>query len=84
MQLKQWLPQILRCPHEAPGRSPAQGSVAALVACTATLLAGAVLLALSHAGTATGAGLALAALLVLAWRSGSRAAIDATLLTVLL
>ena len=55
-----------------------------MVACTATLLAGSVLLALSHVATAAGAGLALALLLLLARRSGSRAAVDASFLTLLL
>jgi len=66
---------------KAQGRS----GQAALVTSSAALLAGAVLLALSHSGTAAAAALLLlAALLVLALRSGSGAAVDAVILTILL
>ena len=65
---------------EAQGRN----AQAAVVTDSAALLAGAVLLALSCPGTAAAALLLLAVLMLLALRSGSGAAVDAVLMTILL
>ena len=68
----------------APRATQAWDARAAVVTGSATLLAGAVLLALSHPGTAVAALLVLAVLMLLALRSGSNAALDAIIMTVLL
>ena len=65
---------------EARGRN----AQAAVVTGSAALLAGAVLLALSYPGTAAAALLLLAVLMLLALRSGSSAAVDAMIMTILL
>lgn len=57
---------------------------AAVVTASTALLAGAVLLALNHPGTAAAALLLLAVLMLLALRSGSSAAVDAVIMTILL
>lgn len=65
---------------EAKGRN----TQAAVVTGSATLLAGAVWLALSYPVTAAAAGLLLAVLMVLALRSSSSASVDAVIMTILL
>ena len=73
---------------DGPSAPPAVLAVwnapAAAITGSAALLAGAVLLALSHSETAVAALLVLAVLMLLALRSGSGAAVDAMTMTILL
>ena len=70
--------------HSSRLASQGRNAQAAVVTGSAALLSGAVLLALSHSGTATAALLLLAVLMVLALRSGSGPALDAVTMTILL
>ena len=76
----------MKDPAVSPEALPAEAwdARAAVITGAATLLAGAVLLALSHPETAAAAVPVLAVLILLAMRSGSLAAVDAMTMTILL